>query len=429
MPYFSLFHQYSAAPRLVALAAVLLACCSPATRAAEADPPGADWHRLVMLAESRNVDLQVMIGESDAAVARSDYAGALDDPMLEIEMMGIDGNHPQLLPSRVGETRYRFTQSLPWLGKRALERKVAAAEAGAAHGRVELGRWQLRAMLREAYSRRFVAERSIAIQNEMLGLLRQLEELAAVRYRNGSAVMQDLIRAQTEQTRLRTDILALERDLDRAGFSLNRLLARPPQAALEPASGPPPLPQQSLDDAALLLRASQASPLLAVREAESEASAASSRRVRRERFPDLRLGVAPLQMGDRVDSWQLMLEFNLPIRLSRRDAAEREAAAMLRASRMREEADRHAVLQQLGAAVAEFNAALEQQRLIAERLLPQSELAFETARAGYESARVDFDTLIEAERQILSARIEILMRQLDQQMAVAAIESTLGEEL
>ena len=62
-------------------------------------------------------------------------------------------------------------------------------------------------------------------------------------------------------------------------------------------------------------------------------------------------------------------------------------------------------------------------------MLPQSELSFRSALAAYESGKVDFATLLDAQRQIRKARLDQLRAQAEAQMRLAEIERIVGEEL
>jgi outer membrane protein TolC len=130
-----------------------------------------------------------------------------------------------------------------------------------------------------------------------------------------------------------------------------------------------------------------------------------------------------------VKSWDLMVELTIPLQQSSRRAQEYEAEAMLSATTAR----RQAVLNQMQSDLAENLAVLEAARqtetLIATRLLPQAELTWQSALAGYENGKVEFAMLIEAQKQVLKARQQQLQIQTDMQLRLADIEKLLGEEL
>jgi cobalt-zinc-cadmium efflux system outer membrane protein len=84
---------------------------------------------------------------------------------------------------------------------------------------------------------------------------------------------------------------------------------------------------------------------------------------------------------------------------------------------------------ELSGAVANLEAARTTEDITRNRLLPQAELTFKAALAGYETGKVDFATLLDAQRQIRNARLALLRAQAGQQQRLADIERLLGEDL
>jgi outer membrane protein TolC len=125
------------------------------------------------------------------------------------------------------------------------------------------------------------------------------------------------------------------------------------------------------------------------------------------RYPDF--GVALTNNRPRSEmigpqTWDLMLEVNIPLQQSSRRAQEREAGYRLDAARER-----------VAAAEARLNGRLGE--------------TLDAAQAGYESGRVNFNTLIEAERQILRARLALLDAEVDANIRQAELEQLVGAPL
>ena len=128
-------------------------------------------------------------------------------------------------------------------------------------------------------------------------------------------------------------------------------------------------------------------------------------------------------------SWDLMVEFNIPLQQESRRSQEREAEARLSASAARKEALLNQMLADLSENLSGMETARRTEALIATRLLPQVELTYQSALAGYETGKVDFTTLLDAQRQILKARQQQLKAQFEAQVRLAEIERLLGDEL
>jgi outer membrane protein, heavy metal efflux system len=147
------------------------------------------------------------------------------------------------------------------------------------------------------------------------------------------------------------------------------------------------------------------------------------------RYPGFTLGVAPTQNGSAIKTWDLMVEFNIPLQQGSRRSQEREAESMLAASTSRKEALLNQMLADLSENVSGLETARRTELLTTTQLLPQAELTYQSALAGYETGKVDFAILLDAQRQILKARQQQFKAQFEAQLRLAEIERLLGEEL
>ena len=102
---------------------------------------------------------------------------------------------------------------------------------------------------------------------------------------------------------------------------------------------------------------------------------------------------------------------------------------MLSAARSRREATANQALSELAEGIAGLDAARHSETILAGSLLPQAELTFKAALASYENGKVDFATLLDAQRQIRQTKQKRIKAQAEAQARLAAIEQLLGEEL
>ena len=368
--------------------------------------------------------------EADAATQRVGPAGALPDPVLRVELENVNnygnGGSTSLLPSKVGDTKYTLMQQLPAWGKRDLRRNAAEADATQALARAQATWAEQAARIRSAYAQYFLASRSERITHELLELMVQLERVAQTRYAGGLAPQQDAIRAQLEQTAMRSDLVAISSEQRQLRSRINTLLARDPAATLaEPKSLPalPPLPPREQ----LVERARSANLSVQAEEAKLKSAQFNRDLTLRNRYPDFNVGIAPMQVGSRVTTWGLMVELNIPLQQASRRSQEREAAEMVEAGRDRVQAAANQAAADLEEQLAALEAAQRNEALIAGQQLPQSELVLKSALAAYENGKIDFATLLDAQRQIRKARLDLLKAQVDAQMRHAEIARILGE--
>jgi outer membrane protein TolC len=289
---------------------------------------------------------------------------------------------------------------------------------------------EIAASVKTAYARYYLAVRNEQLTREILDLLVRLERVALVRYESGLAPQQDVIRAQVEITTMRGDLLMLESE--RAGLEavLNSLLARRSAAPLAAPERLRPIPPPvRLEPDGLTDRLRGRNPQLFAGDARIRAAEQNRELTYKNRYPDFAVGVSPIQMGSRIGEWELMVELNIPLQQESRRHQESEAESMLSAARSQKDAVANRLIGELFENVAGLRAAQKIENLTTTSLLPQSEATLQAALAGYENGKVDFATLLDAQRQIRKSKQDRLKAQAESQVRLAAIERLLGEDL
>jgi outer membrane protein TolC len=395
--------------------------------------PGSDVESLLAIAREHNPELASVVREAQAASERVEAAGALPDPRLRTELMDVTKGgtqDPTLLPSRTGSARYTLIQEIPWYGKRDLKRGIAESEAQGVIVRQSATWSEIATRIKVAYSQLYFLTRSETLVRETLDLSSRLEQVAQARYSAGLAAQQDVIRAQVEKTGARSELIELASQLRQQRARMNTLLGRPASAELAAPQKLRPLPgSDRLDVETLSERARQTSPSIQAEEARLRASEKSRDLVYKNRYPDLTVGIAPNQIQNSFNQWDLMVEISIPLQQSTRRSQERESEAMVEVARSRRESANNQLQSELVENIAVLQAAQQTESLTTEVLLVQAELTFRSALAGYENGKVDFATLLDAQRQIRQARQTRIKVQAEAQERLANIERLIGEDL
>lgn len=415
------------------LTVLILPGLSRSEGVSSSNPIGANVQELLNWADTHNPELAAMRYETDAASERIIPAGALPDPLLRVEFMDFagrdapDGFNP--FPGRGSGTKYTLMQSIPLWGKRDLRKEVATAQLEQFKGRRLISVAETHARIKNAYAQYFQTIGLKKLNEDILTLLGDLESVTRVRYASGLVPQQDAIRAQVEKTTLQSEIISLETEQQQAKARINALLGRTQDAPLSTLPELRRLQLEKLDRAALQGKVVRNSPLLATQSAQISAADANKRLIEKNRYPDLTLGIAPTQRGSNISSWEAMVEVNIPIRFDTRRSQESEATAMLDAARERRNGVENQVIGELQENLVAFEAAEKQGRLITYTLLPQAMLTFRSALAGYENGKVDFATLLDAQKAIRLARQGQIKMRVEQEVRLAEIERMIGEDL
>ena len=421
-------------PRPAALALVLALALGSggamSQSAPEAPTLGSSPQALIEYARQGNPGFAAARAEASAAQERVTPAGALPDPRFELELMDatntMSGRSASLLPGQVGETRYRITQPLPGWGKRELAVKAAAAQATQTDAMRDATWVALAAKIEALWLRYHAADREQVLNRDALTLLQSLEEFSLTRYELGLLPQQAVLRMQREITAQRLALVEIEQRRKGLAAGLNGLLGRAHDAPLAPPDDPEPLPEQ-LESAALFEAVASTNPEVQVAANGIDVARAERERTYQDRLPDFAVGVTNNRPDEGKSSWDVMFEVMIPLQQSSRRAREREAEYLLLAAEARRDDAKARATGELGSAWSMYAQGRETLRLLDHTLLPQAEATRDASRAALASGTVDFDSVIEAERQLIDIRTRRLQTELETRLALAEIRKLTGE--
>ncbi len=252
------------------------------------DPLSLEW--CLERAIERNPSLAAAEAASRAAQHRIVPAGSLADPRFGYELSNIPRDDLDLRSTPLSGQQLRLSQKLPFPGLlRNLER-AARAGTTAAVGQLENRRLRVASEVERAWAELGFAQRALGITDRNIDLLRQFTEIAEAKYRVGSGLQQDVLRAQVQLTALLQERLRREATIRTAEAALADLLDLPPGLSfprtteLDESSS---LPQ--LDT--LLSQLADTSPLLQALAARVEEAEHRRRVAELGGYPDLDMGI------------------------------------------------------------------------------------------------------------------------------------------
>lgn len=419
-------------PAALALVVALTLGSGTAWTQGSPDTPtlGSSPQALIDYARQSNPGFAAARAEASAAQERVTPAGALPDPTFEVELMDatntMSGRSASLLPGQVGETRYRITQPLPGWGKRDLAVKAAQAQATEADAMRDAAWTELAAKIETLWLRYYAADRELVLNREGLTLLKSLEELSLARYELGLLPQQAVLRMQREITAQRLALVEVEQRRKGLAAGLNGLLGRAHDAPLAAPADPAPLPEQ-LEAGALFEAAASTNPEVNAATYGIDVARAEREQTYQDRLPDFAVGVTNNRPDEGKASWDVMFEVMIPLQQSSRRAKEREAEYMLMAAEARREDAKARASGELGIAWSMYAQGRETLRLLEHTLLPQAQATRDASQAALSSGKVDFDSVIEAERQLIDIRTQRLKTELDTRLALTEIKKLTGD--
>jgi len=346
-----------------------------------------------------------------AAVERITIARSRPDPKLTFEAY-IGGTITSIMPGLMTD--------IPGPGKLPARARVATAESEGKYFTFESSVLQAAFEVKKSYYQFYFLNEKIRVNQQTLQLLTSLEQIARAQNEVGKGTLQDVLRAQIETEKLRSEI-------ENLAHSRHSLMAQFKGAlGMRATDENPPLPAEfvstpiNLDDGQLFDKAFASNPQLKAMEAEVRRADASIRLATKERVPDFSVGSeVDVKMSPVV--WNPQLSMTLPIWRDKIAAEIAEAQANKRGAEARLSAQQISLAVDFAEKIHMYREANRNFLLLQERLLPRARQSLEVARAAYLSGQLDFLNVIDAERTLFEFQLERVDAQTQRELALAEI--------
>ena len=409
---------------LIAALALLL---SSETRAQAEKPLKLD--DLIVEALQNNPGLRSAKNMAAAARTKIGRATSWESPQLGVEFYQVPvQSFPNPLKNNM-ETDYYLQQMIPFPGK--LSAMGSAADYNAAmenQNAMALERSVIR-QLKSAYYELYFVQRKIRINGENQILLRSFVDVARKRYEVGTGGQSDILRAQTELSKLINDGINLGKEESAAESMINMILSRPTDQAL----GQVPeiegeIPQWSFSDVRPL--ALESRPELKAMRSGIEMSNSEVKLARREYYPDLMARVMYKDMAMTPnDFWSVMVGVSIPLSpwsSSRYTSKVEENELNVRRAQDDYANMENMVLFQVRDALVKVSANRNLVLLYRNTVIPQAEQTLQSTVASYQTGKTEFLMVIDAYRTLLDAKLEYYMAVMDEMASQAQLEQAAG---
>lgn len=400
--------------------------------AAQAQPPDTilsgtiDLQQVLEAVRRDNPEILAAHKRWEAGQRRIAQAATPDQPRLDVERM-----YAPSLSDMIGkpdEKAISITQEMPFPTVLYLRRGLAAKDAAMREQSYRAKVLEVCARARAAYAMLFLAEKSLFIYDESVGIMRRFSRVAESKVSSGRGRQSDALKAQVELTKMLNMRVTLEQEREAFQAMLNALMGRDAGAVLgapqEPPSAAVVLNAADLEASALSARPELREALLASQRADQSLSLARS-----EFLPDLMIQHRRRSDPMRGSTYDAILGLSLPLwfwkpaAMVREAKSERETAqAELNAARLSAQAD-------LKTAWSRARAAQRLLEAYRTTLLPQAEESLKVAESGYQSDKTGFLDLLDAQRSLLGFRLEYYQYMADFERRLAELERIVGREL
>lgn len=415
--------------------AVLMGCLAALPFASRAAEPVLTLKRAVELALAGNPGLAEIKARAEALAAVPSQAGALPDPMLNVDLLNVPTRTFDLRQEDMTMLEFGLSQTFPFPGKRALQQRIAEQEALAAADSVDEARLRLARDVKQGWWRLYFFDRALNVTAEAERFFRQLVEISQAKYRVGQGTQQDVQMAQLELSKLKDERLELVgmRHTETAQF--NVLLDRDPEMpATIPAQAEAALPL--LAEPALQEKARDARPLFAQHRKMLDAAKGRVDLARKDFYPDFTVGAGYAVRQNapngeiRSDFASFRFSLNLPVYAADKQAraVDQRQSEYLQAQYGLQDEHRRAQ-GEIAARAAEYEHARERLALFEKEIIPQAQQTVSSLLAGYQVGRSGFSDLLRAQLTLFQYQGQYWQALARTQQVLAELSAAVGTEM
>ena len=333
-----------------------------------------------------------------AAAQRSRPASTLPDPMFTVSYDN-DGAGLSLGTEPMTQLQFMVQQAIPFPGKQKLAGRIADGQAAESATRVARARLEAEGAVRRAWASLLAARESLVLTDEQIATWKEIAEITRTRYAAGMGSQQDLLRAQSERTRLEQQRVRDEAAEETARVELSRILLRPvdPSVASKAKALRTAAALTEPEGKAVLEEAEARSPELQEARLARERAAMEVELAKKAFSPDFVVQAGYGNRGGLPMTWSAGVGVTVPLWSgSRQKPLQLDAEGRERAAKAAEEGLKLRLTAKTRERLVRLKQLAREARIDTEGILVQDRLSVDAALASYTSGSVPFISVLEA---------------------------------
>ncbi|KAB2881365.1 TolC family protein [bacterium] len=390
---------------------------------------GLSLNELIQEALDNNPQLHSARHQADAAKAQIKQVTSLDAPQVGIEFYQTPIQSFPIATKNSMETDYFVQQMFPWPGKLSGMGKIAENNVAMKEQESKALDKKIIRDLKSAYYELYLVQRKMEINGENKRIMQKIIDIALKQYEVGAGNQSDILRAQTELTKLTNESFLLEREKGITEAMINTLISRPANQPLGRIA------ELEIHDVKVGF-----DPLVAIAEdnrAELKAMGyniemfkSEQALAKREFYPDIMVrGMYKNMSNTSKDFWSLMIGFNVPIAFwskNRYQGKVNEFGKHINHAEMEYRDTKNMIGNDIQNALVIMESSRKQADEIKRHLIPQAEATLEATLASYQSGKTSFIMALDSYRMLLMAKLDYSMSVMNTAVSEAQLEQAVG---
>jgi len=378
-------------------------------------------HSPLIIAARRHWEAEIRVPIQEAT---------LPDPQITFQNLAVSNPIPgnNLQTNNFAYFGYGFSQDIPFPGKLRLRASVAKKEAESAHEAYQAQLLAIVEQVSETYFNLFYLTNSLHLLQQTYDEFQRVAHITGAQYQVGMGQQQDVLKAQLETTSILNEQETTREELEQAQADLKSILGREQDSPDIQVSEVKPS-EFILDDRQLRRLALSSSPVLNQARALEAKSEQSLKLAREDYIPDFSIGYMYQETGARFpDYYVATVGLKIPLYFWRKQTPAVEQASLERdSSRAQTYAAKLSVTSQVQNQSIAIQSMDRVIRIYSDGLIPQAQATLKSAVATYRVGKVDFQTLLSAEVDVLRLKQQYYRAVADHEIAVAKIQQITGK--
>lgn len=373
----------------------------------------------IRLALEKNPVLRATSGKTEAAAGQVEQAGRWSNPELQLSvedwpLRGAGWSSSKRLAG--------VSQTLPFPGKKKLEREMGAAGVKLSQAELALRRVETVRDVKAAFYQVLAAEGLVKVGGDLVKTAENLAAAVDKRVDAGAAPEPEKLRMAIPLEKARMDLADFQRNLVVARKTLATLLGCADLGGLTvtgtlAVSG----------DLACLEKLPEGHPSRVAAQVNVTRAELALRRARLEVYPDVTVGMGAGREAITNNSIG-EIRFGVPLPLFDTSSGKRrEARANLAVAEAESASVSLRLSREWSLAAGRVRLASEQARVCRERILPLANEAFHRVQTGYDEGKFPLMDVLETRRTAAEARLAYQQKLLELNIAQAELEALAGQ--
>ena len=369
----------------------------------------------ISMALENNPELRATSSKTEAAAGQAEQAGRWSNPELQVSVE----DRPLQRGSWSDSKRMAgVSQTLPFPGKKRLERQMGTAGVKLSHAEFALRRVETVRDVKVAFYQTLAAERLVSIGGDLVKTAESLYASVAKRVEAGGAPEPEKLRMAIPLEKARMDLADYQRNLAAARRTLATLLGCCDLGDLAVTGA-----LAESGDLACLEKLPVGHPSRVAAEVNVTRAELALRRARLEIYPDVTVGMG---VGREATTNESIgeIRFGLPLPLFDNSSGKRrEARANLAVAEAESASVELRLSREWSLAAGRVRLASEQARIYREAILPKANEALERVQTGYSEGKFALADVIETRRTVAEARLAYQQKLLELNLAQAELDA------